>query len=136
MKLTRKTVLEKWGADWRTLRSWNRDLSEVTVEVSDREHPNRLGTCWSHEQRLVVYKGDSIHGELDTLLHEFAHAATIGDGHGLAWQGVYAAAIEEVTGVPIPRAVNNYQLLCWSGKKAVKSWWVNSGHDFLWRMCK
>ena len=132
--ITRTEVLKKWTKDWRTLQAWCRDLSEVSVEISDKAHPHRLGTCWSHEQRLVVYKGSSITEDLDTLIHELAHAATIGEGHGLAWQSCYADAVQEVTGIPIPSAADNYRTLCQSGKAAVSSWWVSSGHDFLWKL--
>ncbi len=136
MKLTRVNVLEKWAKNWSTLKAWNRDLSEVSIEISDKSHPNRLGTCWSFEQRLVVYRGASISDELDTLLHELAHAATIGDHHGEAWQGVYASAVAEVTKISIPKAADNYQILCRAGKMSLQSWWTSSGNEFLWRLCR
>jgi hypothetical protein len=134
--ITRTQVLQKWTNEWRTLKAWCRDLSEVEITISDKQHPNRLGTCWSHEQRMVVYKGASIQEDLDTIIHELAHAATIGDNHGVVWQGVYAGAIEEITAIPIPRAADNYRILCRAGQAAVTSWWVSSGNDFLWRLCR
>ncbi len=130
----RERVLQKWLRDWRVLVAWRRDLSEVEVEISDKEYPLRLGTCWSEEQRLVVYRGKTIAGELDTLIHELAHAATIGDGHGDLWQATYAAAVEEVTGIPIPGGAENYRRLCQAGKLAVASWWKTSGNEFAWRL--
>lgn len=136
MKLTREMVLRKWETEWKLLKSWNRDLSLVEVEISDREHANRLGTCWSYEQRLVVYRGDSIADELHTLLHELAHAATIGEKHGPIWQATYADAVREVTGVPVPRAATSYRIVNAAGKDAVKSWWHESGNEFLWRLCR
>lgn len=136
MKLTRKDVLEKWAKEWRLLRAWRRDLSEVEIDISDKIHPNRLGTCWSYEQRLVIYRGSSIQEDLDTLLHELAHAATIGDAHGLIWQDTYASAVEEATKVATPGAGDNYHMLCRAGRAAVSSWWIFSGNDFLWRLCQ
>ena len=136
MKITRTDILQKWTKDWRTLKAWRRDLSEVVVEFVDKVHPQRLGTCWAHQQRLVVYRGPSICSELDTVLHELAHAATIGDNHGALWQKIYSDAIQEVTRIPIPSAVHNYQLLCHAGEVAVKSWWVSSGNDFLWKLVR
>jgi hypothetical protein len=128
--LTREQLLTKWFKEWSTLRAWKRDLFEVEVEISDKEFPCRLGTCWSHEQRLVIYRGNDIAGELDTLLHELAHAATIGEAHGPAWQEIYAAAILEVTRTPIPTAANNYRILCAAGKAAMRAWWERSGNAF------
>ncbi len=136
MKITRTDVLNRWTKDWRTLKAWRRDLSEVEVEYSEKQHPLRLGTCWSHEQRLVVYRGATIQTDLDTVLHELAHAATIGDGHGVAWQEVYSDAIQEVTKIPIPSAVVNYRNLCSAGRAAMASWWVTSGNDFLWKLVR
>lgn len=132
--ITRHNVLTKWAADWRKLSAWKRDLSLVEVEISNQAFPHRAGTCWSYEQRLVVYRGESIHGELYTLLHEFAHAATIGDGHGSLWQAVHADAIHEVTRIPIPSAADNYRILCEAGRDAVASWWKTSGNEMLWKM--
>lgn len=132
--ITRKDVLLKWAKDWAKLKAWNRDLSEVQVTISDRTNADRMGTCWPMQQRLVVYKGSSMTDDLDTLIHEFAHAATIHEAHGPDWQHCYATAMQEVTGIPVPTAVDNYRILCEAGREAVHSWWVASGHDFLWRL--
>jgi hypothetical protein len=132
--ITRREVLQKWAKDWRTLKAWNRDLSEVQITISEEVHKNRWGTCWIMEQRLVVYKSPTIHQDLDTLIHELAHAATIHEAHGPDWQLCYATAIREVTGISIPKAADNYQILCEAGSAAVTSWWMASGHDFLWRL--
>lgn len=136
MKLTREIVLVKWSKEWANLKAYGRDLSKVEIEISDRVCQDRLGTCWTHEQRLVIYPGKSITDDLDTLIHELAHAATIGDAHGELWQKTYASAIEEVTGIPIPKRAGNYHRLCQAGRQAVASWWEASGNAFLWRLCQ
>lgn len=136
MKLTREIVLRKWSQEWATLKAWNRDLSEVDVEISDKTFPMRLGTCWSHEQRLVIYRGNSIAAELNVLIHEFAHAATIGESHGPVWQAMYADAVREATGLPIPRCGANYRIVHAAGEDAVKTWWTRSGNEFLWGLCQ
>lgn len=132
--ITREQVLRKWARDWANLSAWARDLSEVEVEISDQVHPRRLGTCWAHEQRMVIYRGASIAVDLDTLLHEYAHAATIGNHHGADWQLTYATAIREVTGISVPSSVSNYRILCEAGSHAIECWWFLSGGDFLWKL--
>lgn len=132
--ITREEVLTKWFRQWHTLRAWKRDLSNVTMEVSDRQYADRLGTCWSAEQRFAVYRGRSTSGELYTVLHEMAHAACIEEHHGSKWQETHANAIREVTGIEIPKAASNYHTLCEAGRAAMKSWWVSSGNEFLLRL--
>jgi len=39
--ITREQGLLTWASRWRTLRAWQRDLSEVKVEISDRIHAGR-----------------------------------------------------------------------------------------------
>ena len=136
MKLTRDIVLTRWAGEWSRLKAWNRTL-EVSVEISDRQCADRLGTCWPTEQRLVIYRGRTIQGELHTLLHELAHAAVpASEGHSLKWQAIYAAAIQEVTGIPVPVAGDNYRIVNFTGIAAMESWWRSSGNEFLWRLCK
>lgn len=136
--ITRNEVLTKWFRQWHTLKAWRRDLSNVTMEVSDRQYSDRLGTCWPAEQRFAVYRGHTpkffAPGELYTVLHEMAHAACIEEHHGSKWQEAHAAAIREVTGIEIPKAANNYHTLCEAGTSAMKSWWVSSGNEFLLRL--
>jgi hypothetical protein len=134
VSVTRAQGLLRWADAWRNLRAWRRDLSLVEVVISDRAHPRRLGSCWDFQQRLVVYRGDSFAEELATVLHELAHAACIGGEHGEQWQATYAAAVTEVTGLPVVTCAEDYQVLCMSARDAVKAWWVSSGNDFAWRL--
>lgn len=98
--ITREQGLLTWASRWRTLTAWRRDLSEVKVEISNRVHAGRLGTCFSRQQRVVIYKGDSFVDELGTVLHELAHAATIGSAHDERWQAVYSAAAHHLREPP------------------------------------
>ncbi len=136
--ITRTDVLMRWFRQWANLRAWKRDLSEVKVEVSDRWYPDRLGTCWTLEQRIAVYRSSersfNAANELHTLLHELAHAATILEHHGPKWQECYSAAILEVTRIAIPRAASSYRILNTAGRAAMKSWWTSSGNDSLLRV--
>ena len=69
------------------------------------------------------------------LLHEMAHAALITNDpehHGPTWQATHAAAIAEVTGLPIPSSVDIYQVQCRAAHDAVKLWWYSSGNKFAW----
>ncbi len=132
--ITRRDVLLKWAKEWTTLKAWHRDLSEVEIEISNHQFPDRLGTCWPVQQRIKIYRAPMITDELDTLIHEMAHAVMIYDGHGEMWQGCYSAAIKEVTGITIPQVADNYHILCEAGRAAVASWWTRSGHEFLWKL--
>lgn len=132
--ITREQGLMTWASRWRTLKAWRRDLSEVKVVISDRRHANRLGTCWSHQQRLVVYRGSSFINELGTLVHELGHAATIGAQHDEWWQEVYSAAVTEITGLVVVPVAYNYHVLNMAAKDAMRSWWVSSGNQTIWRL--
>lgn len=134
--ITREQGLNVWAIRWRTLKAWRRDLSEVKVEVSNRFHANRLGTCWAHEQRVVVYQGDSFIDELGTLVHELAHAATIGSAHDERWQDVYTAAVTEITGIAVVPAAYNYEVLNRAAKDAMRTWWFTSGNHALWNLAR
>lgn len=132
--ITREQGLLTWASRWRTLRAWRRDLSEVRVEISDRVHANRLGTCWPHAQRLVVYRGNAFVEELATLLHELAHAATIDARHSEVWQRVFSDAVSEVTGIAVTPVAYNFRVLNSAAKDAFATWWRTSGNDRLWRL--
>lgn len=132
--ISRAQGLLSWADRWRTLRAWRRDLSQVRVEVSDQAHPQRLGTCWSLQQRLVIYRGPSFVDELSTLVHELAHAATILEHHSEIWQEVYAAAVTEITGIEVVPVAHDYRVLDRAAEDALRSWWRTSGNDRLWRL--
>jgi hypothetical protein len=134
--ITREQGLRTWAARWRTLKAWRRDLSEVKVEISDKQHVDRLGTCWQHEQRLVVYRGVSFVDELGTLLHELAHAATIAEDHNQVWQSTFAAAISEVTGLAVTPVAYNYRVLNMAAKDALRTWWKASGNETIWKLAR
>lgn len=134
--ITRAQGLTTWADRWRTLRAWSRDLSEVKVEISNRWHQNRLGSCWAHEQRIVVYRGDSFVEELNTVLHELAHAATIGAAHDERWQEMFAAAVTEVTGIVVVPVAYNYRVLNGAAKDALTTWWRASGNAALWKLAQ
>jgi hypothetical protein len=134
--ITREQGLMSWADKWRTLRAWRRDLSEVKIEISNRWHANRLGSCWAHEQRIVVYRGNSFLDELGTLLHELAHAATIGAKHDERWQDTFAGAVTEVTGMHVVPAAYNYRVLNTAAKDALEAWWITSGNAKLWALAR
>ncbi len=134
--ITRTQGLLTWASRWRLLKAWRRDLSEVKIEISDRNHSRRLGTCWSHQQRLIVYKGDSFIDELGTLVHELGHAATIGAAHDERWQDVYSGAVSEITGISVCPAAYNYEVLNMAAKDAMRVWWKTSGNEALWRLAR
>jgi hypothetical protein len=121
--VTRANKIMLWAYNWRALKAWRRDLSEVKIEISNKVHQTRLGTCWPHEQRIVIYQGESLINELGTLLHELAHAATIEHAHGERWQEVFAAAITEVTGIAVVPVAHNYRVLNKAAKDALACWW-------------
>ena len=122
-RMTRVENIMHWANQWRTLRAWKRDLSEVQIKISKRINASRLGTCWSTEQRITIYQGASLVEELDTLLHELAHAATIGAHHDARWQEVYAAAVTEVTGIVVVPVAYDYHFVARAGEEALKAWW-------------
>jgi hypothetical protein len=134
--ITREQGLRTWARRWATLRAWRRDLSEVKIEISDRAHADRLGTCWSYEQRIVIYRGDSFIDELSTVVHELAHAATIGASHDERWQDVYSAAVTEITGIAVIPAAYNYEVLNRCAKDVMRTWWQLSGNARLWKLLR
>lgn len=136
MSITREQGLRTWADRWVKLRAWRRDLSNVKIEISDRAFPNRLGSCWTYEQRLVVYKGETFVDELGTLLHELAHAAAIDAQHSERWQTIFAAAVSEVTGLAVIPASYNYRILNMAAKDALRTWWRTSGNEFIWRLAR
>jgi hypothetical protein len=134
--ITRAQGLTTWGDRWRTLRAWKRSLVNVKVEISDRHHAGRLGTCWSHEQRIVIYRGESFIDELGTLVHELAHAATIGADHDARWQETFANAVTEITNIPVVPMAFNYRILNMAAKDAMRIWWKASGNATIWNLAR
>lgn len=132
--ITRQQGVLTWAARWATLRAWGRDLSHVQVVVSPREYSSRLGTCWQMEHRLVVYAGQDMPGTLATLLHEYAHSATIGEDHGPAWQAVFASALTEVTGIEVVPCADRFEDINDAAKRAVRAWWRASGNALAWSL--
>lgn len=133
MPITVEQGILKWASEWAKLKAWRRDLGYVKVTVSTRSFPERAGTCWPFQHRLIVYKGPFVH-QLKTLVHEFAHAATIGEGHGAEWQVIYSNAITEITGVPMVSAASKYEDIDTAAYEAISLWWKRSGNDRFWRM--
>lgn len=127
MALTRSDIITRHANDWRNLRAWGRSLDNVRIEYVDREHARRAGTCWTYEQRLVVYRQARLSDQLSTLLHEMAHAVEISDSHGLAWQRRFAAAVAEVTGYVVPPAAEDYRIVNDAARDAMRKWWHRSG---------
>jgi hypothetical protein len=116
---------------WRNLRAWGRSLSELTIEVSDREYPRRGGTCWPTKQRVVIYQQPDICEMLMVGLHEMAHAVEVGDHHGEKWQRRFAVAIAEVTGITIPYACeDDYHIMDRAASDAIRRWWRGSSYEF------
>lgn len=136
--ITREQVLTKWLGHWRQLKAWRANLDHVSVEISERWHPHRLGTCWPKTGRITIYRANrnsfDAATELDTLIHELAHAACVNEHHGVVWQETYSRAILEVTGISIPRCAANYRDLVLAGQAAVASWWKSSGNEFLFKL--
>jgi len=134
--ITREQGLRTWASRWSRLKAWQYDLSEVKIKVSDRSFPDRLGTCWSAEQRITIYRGASFVEELTTLVHELAHAATVGAHHDERWQRVYAAAVTEITGTVVTPAANNYRLLDDAAHRVMRQWWRTSGNQAIWNLAR
>jgi hypothetical protein len=132
--ITREQGLRTWASRWVTLRAWRRDLSETKIEISDKQHADRLGTCWPLQQRLVIYRGVSFVDELGTLIHELAHAATIEAAHDQRWQSTFAAAVTEVTGITVVPVAYNFRTLSMAAKDALRLWWRASGNETIWRL--
>lgn len=132
--VTREQGLRRWHQEWATLKAWRRDLSDVKLEVSKRSHAGRYGTCWSYEQRITIYDSQPFAGQVCTLVHELAHAATIGSAHDEPWQRVYAEAVTEITGIAVAAAAHNYHDLNVAARDAMASWWKRSGNAALWQL--
>jgi len=134
--ITREQGLRSWASRWRTLKAWRRDLSEVTIDIKATQRKDRLGTCWPIRQHIVIYLGESFGDELGTLLHELAHAATIGADHDERWQSTFAAAVSEVTGLAVTPVAYNYRVLNMAAKDALRTWWRVSGNEAIWKLAR
>lgn len=134
--ITREQGLRTWASRWVTLRAWGRDLSTVKIAISDHMPADRLGTRWTHQQRIAIYKGESFVGELSTLVHELAHAATIEHSHGERWQVTYSAAVTEITGITVVPAAYSFEVLNMAAKDAMRTWWQASGNAAIWRLAR
>jgi len=134
--ITREQGLRSWASRWRTLKAWRRDLSEVTIDIKSTQRKDRLGTCWPIRQHIVIYLGESFGDELGTLLHELAHAATIGADHDERWQSTFAAAVSEVTGLAVTPVAYNYRVLNMAAKDALRTWWRVSGNEAIWKLAR
>jgi hypothetical protein len=115
---------------WRYLRAWGRSIENVEITVSAQRHAKRLGTCWTREQRLVVYQDNRITDMLATGLHEMAHAVEISDHHGVAWQSRFMSAVSEATGIQMPAACEDFHVIDCAAEDAVRRWWRGSSHSF------
>jgi len=134
--MTRAQGIAYWHKRWSQLRAWRRDLSEVKIEVSDRILTARVGTCFS-AHRIVIYRGSSFVQELATLLHELAHAATVGrTPHSDCWQETFSSAASEVTGIAVVPVVYNYRVLDRAVEDAIKHWWWMSGEADRWELAR
>lgn len=133
--INQEQALRTWLERWRTLKAWKRDLSPVTVELSKRQPMTRLGTCWTYEQRIVIYDAP-LESQLATLVHELAHAANIGAAHDLPWQETWAAAVTEITGIAVVPSGDNYRIVNNAGRDAMLVWWKLSGNAMLWRLAR
>ncbi len=128
---TRDQIVRSHLERWRALKAWGRSISNVKIEVSPRAHAQRAGTCWSHQQRLVVYQQADICEMLSCGLHEMAHAVEIADHHGVAWQRRFAWAVGEATGYAVASGCeDDYHIMDRAAADAVRRWWRGSGHEF------
>lgn len=129
--MNRDTIIHTWLNRWRNLRAWGRTLDELTIDLIPVEHRSRLGTCWPTQQRVRLYYQPKIIDVLKTGLHEMAHAAVpASEGHGIAWQNMYAAATAEVTGIAVVAAADSYQIVDDACADALRLWWKRSGNAF------
>lgn len=128
-------IARTWAERWVGLRAWRVYLEDIDITVSDREHPRRAGTCWQFERRLIVYRQPRTIDMLATLLHELAHAATVGDHHGQRWQFIYAEAATEVTGIQVVSGVDGkFEVINEAVRDAMRAWWRDSGNAFAERL--
>jgi hypothetical protein len=90
------------------------------------------------ERRLTLYldPGDHPVASLATALHELAHAAAPAqEGHGDRWRRLFAAAVEEVTGIAVALDDGHrYREVTYTVRDALAVWWKVSGNDFAWAL--
>lgn len=143
MSITEKQAVTVWADRWRTLKAWGRPLDDWKVNVRMRHKGDySTGRCWFHGKRITVTASVDIVDSLGTVLHEFAHAARtrradrldVEAHHDVEWQGIYAAAVLEVTEQHIPVAVIDYKLMDEAADIAINTWWKSSGHAFAWKL--
>jgi hypothetical protein len=136
MVLDDLTVVRTWAERWRSLRAWGRPLDEVTITVKRRPNGGITGTGLARpvKRQVIVRVGSSLVDGLVTVLHELAHVAVPAqEHHGDRWQAAYAAAVEEVTGIPVAYGGEKADL-DYAAHLALRSWWRSSGNEFLWKL--
>jgi hypothetical protein len=133
MPVTKHDVVKTWARNWTRLKAWRYDLSEAVVVVKDRHNGQAIGSTGRArylDNQVIVRCGRSVVDCLATVLHEFAHLSERRDGHGIAWQRTFAAAVEEVTGTPIGYGYENKRDIDYVAHIALRDWWKRSGNEF------
>ena len=142
----RRETIQRWAEEWRSLRAWDRDLSEIQVSIPGSYNQGIYGACVADGQRVrVYYSPEGIAVDLSTLLHEMAHADTVHEhvSHGPVWRATLARAVLEVTGTDITPSIRDClrhmpdnELLRsqvdYYADKAVREWWRRTGNDLAY----
>ena len=97
-RLIRQAVRAKLD-EWRRLRAWQ-GACDHTAAVLAPPSVRHVGVCRASRVEIMLRPGQHLADALATILHEYAHVASLG-GHGPAWARVFAEAVREVTGVQI-----------------------------------
>ncbi len=134
MAVTREEGILAWAARWKTLKAWKRDLSGVTITVDDKIYADKIGTCYALKQHVVIHRASTFISSLTIVLHELAHAGTIGEHHNEPWQVMFAEAVTEVTGVAVVPVAYDYRVLNDACHEVMAGWWKRTGNDKIWRM--
>lgn len=136
--MTRREAVAVWCRRWRALKTWGRELEELTVTVRERSEEvgdYSTGRCWPTMRRVVVTAGADMPDALATILHEYAHAVAPGDEHhGARWQAIFAASVAEVTTIRIASTADDFHLIDREATLALREWWKFSGNEFAWNM--
>lgn len=100
-----RTILRGYIERWKALAAWGGALDGVRVRLGTPDH-DWLGTCRPAARLVNLHpRCEDLAEDLGTILHEYAHAACPdGEGHGERWREMFAWAVEEVVGRPVPGA--------------------------------
>ena len=97
-------ILRDHFEEMKKLKCWKDDVKHATLKIrrgpggGHCKYSGEVVVSVSATPERVQKNPAAAANSLSTLMHELAHAATTGDGHGDAWRSRYSEAVRELLG--------------------------------------